>query len=138
MAAAIPNGTFKIANYQIPNMASFAIKVCSIKNLNAYYSSMFQINAIGYGGMLSAFVVLNNSRGNANFVKNDIHNVGDSPNIYILSNGNLFDIYVTGTYKSSYNYGGITVIATDNLVSFDNTGQIVSVDSIKDDATLLT
>ena len=138
MAAAIPIGTFKIANYKIPSIASLAIKVCSIKNENKYYGSMFQINAVGFGGWLSALVVFTNSAGNANFVKNNIHNVGESPNIYILSNGDLFDIYVTGTYKSSYHYGGITVITTDNMVSFDNTGQIVSVNSIKDDATLLS
>lgn len=138
MAAAIPNGTFKIANYKIPSMASLAIKVCSIKNENKYYGSMFQINAIGFGGCISALVVLTNSVGNAKFAKNDLHNVGDSPNIYILSNGDFFDIYVTGTYNSSYHYGGITVIASDDMVSFDNTGQIVSVVSIKDDATLLS
>lgn len=139
MAAAIPKGTFKIANCKIPTIQTEAIKVCSFVINPGYYMSMVQINAVGFDGFSCSLVRFRNADSNYIFSKHDLSTSGNyAPKIYILRNGNLFDLYVSGTYTSLYSYGGITVIATDDMVSFDNTGQIVSVDSIKDSATLLS
>ena len=132
VAGIMPNGTFRIAHYYIPTLKTYARKICSFIVQEAYYNSMIQINAVGFDGCYCGFIMFRNIVGNFTFYKKDLFSTANIPGIYILRNGNLFDVYISGTYLSTYSHGGTTIITSDDMVSFANTGQEVLTDNIKD------
>lgn len=134
----MPNGTFRIAHYYIPTLKTYARKICSFIVQEAYYNSMIQINTVGFDGCYCGFIMFRNIVGNFTFYKKDLFSTANIPGIYILRNGNLFDVYISGTYISTYSHGGITIITSDDMVSFANTGQEVLTDNIKDSAVEFT
>ena len=99
---------------------------------------MIQINTVGFDGCYCGFIMFRNIVGNFTFYKKDLFSTANIPKIYILRNGNLFDVYISGTYDSTYSHGGITIITSDDMVSFANTGQEVLTGNIKDSAVEFT
>lgn len=120
-----------IKRFKMPIVNKEAVKICSIKLFSHYYNASvfvridsFQLSVFGIIGFYNILTEVNP------FAKLYGYNNSVWTEILFVRTGDLLDIYITGSYPTTYSSYNSEILSTCELVSFDGAGSIVNVSSL--------
>lgn len=117
--------------FRMPNLNSKAVKVASINNVNGYYNTSFFILADSFGISFYGIIGLNHIASSVTpFAKLNVFKSHGGVKILFVENGTYIDVYITGSYSSSYTVALSSVFSMSEYVLFTGLGSIVDVASL--------
>ena len=120
-----------LKGFRIPGINTEAVRKASIQKITGFLNASVFVSVDSFGisfyGIIGIEVV---GEKISPFAKLNAHKTNGSSRILFVDNGLFLDIYITGSYESSYTTTMSSAFSMSEYVSFHGIGETVNVSSL--------